>query len=84
MIWPILEAKAEIRNYFRSFFGSNEDIQKSFGNYLTFSDKLKPTCGVQQKKMTECWPLDTIYVVFIVRPSLWCIQSSESLSSTRF
>ena len=29
MIWPILEARAEIQKYFRSFFGSNEDIQKS-------------------------------------------------------
>ena len=37
MIWPILEARAEIQKYFRSFFGSNEDIQKSFWNYLTFT-----------------------------------------------
>ena len=37
MIWPILEARAEIQKYFRSFFGSNKDIQKSFYNYLTFS-----------------------------------------------
>ena len=36
MIWPILEARAEIQKYFRLFFGSNEDIQKSFWNYLTF------------------------------------------------
>ena len=35
MIWPILEARAEIEKYFHSFFGSNEDIQKSFWNYLT-------------------------------------------------
>ena len=37
MSWPILEAMAEIQKYFHSFFGSNEDIQKSFWNYLTFS-----------------------------------------------
>ena len=37
MIWPILEAKTEIQKYFRSFFGSNEDIQQTFWNYLTFS-----------------------------------------------
>ena len=30
MIRPILEARAEIQKYFCSFFGSNEDIQKSF------------------------------------------------------
>ena len=36
MIWPISEARAETQKYFRSFFGSNEDIQKSFWNYLTF------------------------------------------------
>ena len=36
MIWPILEACAEIQKYFHSFFCSNEDIQKSFWNYLTF------------------------------------------------
>ena len=37
MIWPILEARAEVQKYFGSFFGSNEDIQKSFWHYLTFS-----------------------------------------------
>ena len=36
MIWPILDARAEIQKYFCSFFGSNKDIQKSFWNYLTF------------------------------------------------
>ena len=36
MIGPILGARAEIQKYFRLFFGSNEDIQKSFWNYLTF------------------------------------------------
>ena len=40
MIWPISEARAEIQKSFRSFFGSNEDIQKSFWNYLTFSNTL--------------------------------------------
>ena len=33
---------AEIQKYFSSFFGSNEDIQKSFWNYLTFSKSKKP------------------------------------------
>ena len=37
MIWPILEPIAETQQYFSSFFGSNEDIQKSFWNYLTFN-----------------------------------------------
>ena len=37
MIWPILEARAEIKKSFRSYFGSNEDIKKSFWNWLTFS-----------------------------------------------
>ena len=41
MIWPILEARAEIQKYFCLFFGSNEDIQKSSWNYLTF----KEICG---------------------------------------
>ena len=36
MIWPILEARADIQKYFLSSFGWNEDIQKSFWNYLTF------------------------------------------------
>ena len=40
MIWHILEARAEIQKYFRSFFGTNEDIQKSFWNYLTFKKPL--------------------------------------------
>ena len=40
MIWPILEARAEIQKYFRSFFGSNEDIQKSFWNYLNFRSSI--------------------------------------------
>ena len=33
MIWPILETRAGIQKYFRSFFGSNENIQKSFWNF---------------------------------------------------
>ena len=37
MIWPILEARAEIQKYFRSIFGSTKEIQKSFWTYLTFS-----------------------------------------------
>ena len=37
MIWPILEARSEVQKYFCWFFGSNEDNQKSFWNYLTFS-----------------------------------------------
>ena len=41
MIWPILEVRAEIQKYFRSFFGSNEDIQKSFWNYLTSNCELR-------------------------------------------
>ena len=36
MIWPILEARTKIQKYFCSLFGSNEDIQKSFWNELTF------------------------------------------------
>ena len=32
-------ARAEIQKYFSSFFGSNEDIQKSFWNYLTSSEQ---------------------------------------------
>ena len=31
---------AEIQKYLRSFFGSNEDIQLSFWNYLTFNNVL--------------------------------------------
>ena len=30
MIWPILEARAEIQKYFLSDFGSNENIQICF------------------------------------------------------
>ena len=33
----MLEVRAEIKKYFRSFFGSNEDIQKSLWNHLTFN-----------------------------------------------
>ena len=32
MIWPILEAKAEIEKYFRSVFGSNENFKVCFRN----------------------------------------------------
>ena len=32
--------RAEIQKYFRLFFGSNEDIQKSLWNYLTFRRKI--------------------------------------------
>ena len=37
MIWPILEARAEIQKYFRSFFGSNENFKICFWDLLTFS-----------------------------------------------
>ena len=37
MIWPILEARAEIQKYFCSFFGSNEDVINLFWDFLTFS-----------------------------------------------
>ena len=30
MIWPILEARAEIQKYFRSFLGSNENFKICF------------------------------------------------------
>ena len=36
MIWPILEARAEIQKYFRSFFGSNENFKICFPDLLTF------------------------------------------------
>ena len=51
MIWPILEAKAEIQKYFRSFFGSNEDIQMSFWNYLTFSTVFLSEAKIYEEKM---------------------------------
>ena len=41
MIWPILEARAEIEKYFLSFFGSNENFKICFRNQLTFSAYLK-------------------------------------------
>ena len=54
MIWPIFEARAEIQKYFRSFFGSNEDVQKSLWKYLTFSkyqgNLLK---GIDKKTLEE-------------------------------
>ena len=53
MIWPILEARAEIQKYFRSLFGSNEDIQKSFWNYLTFrGEKLRYDDGAYASSST--------------------------------
>ena len=36
MIWPILEARAEIQKYFRLFFGSNENSKICFRDLLTF------------------------------------------------
>ena len=41
MIWPILEARAEIQKYFGSFFGSNENFKICFPDLLTF----KPCCA---------------------------------------
>ena len=37
MIWPILEARAEIQKYFRPFFDSNENFVIGFQDLLTFS-----------------------------------------------
>ena len=53
MIGPILEAKAEIQKYFCSFFGLNEDIQKSFWNYLTFNDRVFTVCFFFKYLMME-------------------------------
>ena len=64
MTWPILEARAEIQKHFCSFFGSNEDIHKSFWNYLTFSMPLiklftatyilKLHCGIINRPNFRC------------------------------
>ena len=40
MIWPILEARAEIELYFCSFFGSNENFKICFWNQLTFRQQI--------------------------------------------
>ena len=41
MIRPFLETRAEIKKYYRSFFGSNENKKICFWNLLTFrSDKI--------------------------------------------
>ena len=37
MIWPILEARTEVEEYFRSFFGSNENFEICFWDLLAFS-----------------------------------------------
>ena len=37
MIEPLLEARAEIQKYFRSFFGSNENFKICFRDLLIFS-----------------------------------------------
>ena len=37
MIWPVLEVSTDIQKCFCSLFGSNEGIQKSFWNQLTFN-----------------------------------------------
>ena len=36
MIWPNLEASADIQKYIRSFFGSNENFKICFQDLLTF------------------------------------------------
>ena len=36
LIWPLLEARAEIQKYFRWFFGSNEKFRICFRDWLTF------------------------------------------------
>ena len=40
IIWPILEARAEILSIFRCFFGKFSDTSIFFWNYLTFSPNL--------------------------------------------
>ena len=38
MIWPILEARAEMQKYFNLFFGSNENFKICFRDQLAFSN----------------------------------------------
>ena len=59
MIWPILEARAEIQKYFRSFFRSNENFKICFRDLLTF----------RLKMLTESWScvcklFSTFYALF--------------------
>ena len=44
-IWLILEARAELKIWFCSFFGSNENKKICFRNYLTFRKSLQ--CNVE-------------------------------------
>ena len=37
LIRPLLEARAEIQKYFRSFFGSNENFEICFRDLLPFT-----------------------------------------------
>ena len=40
MIWPILEARAEMQKYFRSFFGAIENFKICFRDLLTFTSNV--------------------------------------------
>ena len=44
LIQPLLEARAEIQKYFRSFFGSNENFEICFWDLLTFRNFLNHDC----------------------------------------
>ena len=71
-IWPILEARAEIQKYFLSFFGSNEDIQKSFWNYLTFRDHTVTHMGdIPRFFFLFSIPFFSIYSIPFFSPICW-------------
>ena len=81
MIWPILEARAGIQKHFRSFFGSNEDIQKSFWNYLTLSYYIgsAPSLGSCHGWLWNIMGASTRYPTRLLSGILWPQQHSTTL-----
>ena len=58
LIGPLLEARAEMQNYFRSFFGSNEKFRICFWDLLTFSDPLLALKDVKKIDVAIFFPPD--------------------------
>ena len=54
MIWPILEARADLQKYFCSFSGSNENFKFSFRDLLTFT-YIEAFCPLPELHSLTSW-----------------------------
>ena len=67
LIWLILEARAEFKKIFPSFFGSNENKKIFFWNLLTFSSSISFYSVMEFLRSSIGCPLGHMYKLMILK-----------------